>query len=337
MNNKSLILIAVAAIINIVFFCGKRPEKGFEIKGQIENMDGPYIYLNWQQGAVIKLDSAVITEGRFKFKGRVEVPSLAVLFVKRIGAVRFYLENGIIEIKGKKDAFSNLQIMGSDTQNEFEAYKTALKDIKGEEEVRTKNAAFILAHPKSYVSVDKLQEISSRMDYKELDKLFKGLDLSLRQSLAGKKLEETVATYKNTAVGSMAPAFTQNDLNGKAISLTDLRGGYVLLDFWASWCVPCRKENPSVLHAYNKFKNKGFTIFAVSLDDNAESWKKAVAEDHLPWMQVSDLKGTDNAAALKYGIFSIPSNFLIDPKGKIIAINLRGDALEKKLAEIFPL
>jgi peroxiredoxin len=336
MNNKNSIFIAVAAIINIVFFCGKTPEKGFEIKGQIEGLDAQYIYLNWQQGAIIKLDSAVVNKGGFKFNGRVEVPSLAVLFVKKLGAVRFYLENGAIEIKGIKDAFNNLQIEGSGTQNEFEAYKAALKDVKGEVEVRDKNAAFIVAHPKSYVSVDKLQEMASRMDYKELDKLFKSLDFSVKQSMAGKKLEKTVAIYKNTAIGSIAPVFTQNNLSGKAVSLTDMRGKYVLLDFWASWCVPCRKENPTVLSAYNKFKNKGFTIYAVSLDDSAENWKKAVEEDHLPWMQVSDLKGTDNAAALAYGIFSIPSNFLIDPKGKIIAVNLRGGALEKKLAEIFP-
>lgn len=128
--------------------------------------------------------------------------------------------------------------------------------------------------------------------------------------------------------------FTQNDINGKAVKLSDFKGKYVLLDFWASWCGPCRAENPNVLKAYNQYKDKNFTILGVSLDEKGDAWQKAIKDDALPWMQVSDLKGWQNEASSKYGISGIPANFLINPEGIIIAKDLRGEDLETKLAEV---
>lgn len=135
-------------------------------------------------------------------------------------------------------------------------------------------------------------------------------------------------------IGDLAPDITMNDETGKPFSLSSLKGKYVLVDFWASWCAPCRGENPNVVAAYNKYKNKNFTILGVSLDENKEAWQKAIDKDGLQWKQVSDLKGWENAAVALYGFDGIPYNVLLDPGGKIIAKELRGSALQTKLAEV---
>lgn len=135
-------------------------------------------------------------------------------------------------------------------------------------------------------------------------------------------------------VGSMAPDFTMNDTEGKPFKLSQLKGKYVLVDFWASWCGPCRGENPNVVEAYNKFKNKNFTILGVSLDDNKEKWLQAIKADNLTWKHVSDLKGWENMTVSLYGYNGIPYNVLLDPEGKIIATTLREGALHAKLAEV---
>jgi peroxiredoxin len=134
----------------------------------------------------------------------------------------------------------------------------------------------------------------------------------------------------------LAPDFTQNDVNGVPVKLSSFRGKYVLLDFWASWCGPCREENPNVVKAYNKFKDKNFTILSVSLDkpEGRNSWLAAIKNDGLSWTQVSDLKFWSNEAATLYSITSIPSNFLIDPTGKIIGKDLRGSDLEHTLEQV---
>lgn len=150
------------------------------------------------------------------------------------------------------------------------------------------------------------------------------------------KIKEKLASQQNTGsgpkIGSIAPDFTLNALDGKPVSLKEFRGKYLLVDFWASWCPPCRAENPNVVLAYERFRNKNFTILGVSLDKDKSKWQEAVTKDRLTWTHVSDLQGWESAVAASYGVQSIPANFLIDPTGKIIAVNLRGDDLEKVLA-----
>ncbi|MEN0055280.1 MAG: TlpA disulfide reductase family protein, partial [Mucilaginibacter sp.] len=159
----------------------------------------------------------------------------------------------------------------------------------------------------------------------------------MRDSLMKAALAKQKVDAGKVPVGSKAPDFTENDVHNKPVSLSSFKGKYVLVDFWASWCLPCRKENPNVLKAYNQYKDKGFTVLGVSLDSESAkaSWLKAIAADAMPWTQISDLKGWKNQAAQLYGVSSIPQNFLIDPNGVVIATNLRNEDLHTKLASIF--
>ncbi len=167
--------------------------------------------------------------------------------------------------------------------------------------------------------------------------LFNKIAPAFRSLPSGKAMADRISTAMKTAIGTTAMNFTQNDTLGKPVSLASFRGRYVLVDFWASWCGPCRKENPKLVKTFNHFKDKGFTVLSVSLDQPGKKdlWMKAIHNDNLTWTHVSDLAFWNNAVAKLYGIRAVPSNILVDPQGKIVGRNIMGEELNKKLAEVF--
>jgi Peroxiredoxin len=215
-------------------------------------------------------------------------------------------------------------IVGS-IQQKYEIYMEELGDLM---------IRYAREEPSSSISLEIVAQLLPAYNINLMDSLFLSLAPELRASQLGKKTELQLTNMKKTPIGGIAPDFSQKDPDGEIIHLSDYRGKYVLVDFWASWCGPCRKENPHVVKAYNEFKDKNFDILGISLDNNKTSWTNAIRKDGLEWRQVSDLKKFDNEVAALYGVFSIPQNFLIDPNGVIVAKNLRGEQLIKKLSEI---
>ena len=291
----------------------------------------------------IHSDSRVVwlEKGEIRYKGSDSICT-AVVTGSRVNIDEASYEAEVLSSSRKKeDSLNAVYRDAGAVKRKDTLFRLALFDIfKAEVKERDSlTLVWIGHHPDSYISLVQLQAIAGKnIDVSRIEPLFDRLSATVRASTTGRDLAEAINAARYTSIGAMAPDFTEEDTSGRPVKLSDFRGRYVLLDFWASWCGPCRAENPNVVKAYNKYRDKNFTVLGVSLDGPGQAkkaaWQGAINKDGLQWTQVSDLKAWDNAAAREYSIRAIPQNFLIDPSGRIVGRNLRGEELEKKLAEV---
>jgi len=315
----------------VAFSCNKNEKIPNHISGTVKGLKSGTIYLEkFYNKMFLTIDSAKIENGSFHFSSTIDIPELYGLSVDTNQYPLFlFLENhNPVEVEFDTTDYDKSKITGSAASDLFKQYRSIDGEIKID--------SFIRKNPKSIVSAYILyRDFSYRLTPQEIEANLALLDTSLNHLQYIKVLNELVTTLKKVEIGKKAIDFALPDTTGKEVKLSEYYGKYLLLDFWASWCPPCRKENPNLVKAYEKYKNKGFDIFSVSLDKKRDSWIKAINDDKLTWHHVSDLTYWNSAAAKTYGIRAIPSNVLIGPDGTIVAKNLRGDDLEKKLNEIF--
>ncbi|MDB5198262.1 MAG: hypothetical protein JWO92_225 [Chitinophagaceae bacterium] len=318
---------------------------GYIITGTVTGFaDGtPVSFLNEQTNAPEQ--QATIIKGKFIIKGKMDQPGFkGLIFNNAQPLVPLFLDNSNIKITGNKDALDKLVISGSPSNDQFKIYTDAIKpyeqfllpdamyDSAALNKIATISEDFVKRYPSSYVSpLAIIRLYQATQNGVKAEELYKLIPAQIQFSSLGNYVNQLIAESKINPIGSFVSEFTQADTAGLPINISAFRGKYVLLDFWASWCRPCRQENPNVVAAFDKFKNKNFTILGVSLDQNKKAWIDAIKMDGLNWSHVSDLKGWSNQVAAIFKVTSIPQNLLLDPEGKIIAKNLRGAVLESRL------
>ena len=345
-------------------------DNGYKITGKFKNApEGSKVYLDelGEQQFVARDTAEIGKDGSFVMTGTVPETGIYKLALDPQNAILFVLENKPIEfeadaknvsetytVKGSKDSELLKELNGlmmipqkqmeglkqryiaatnAGLQDSVSAIEASAQRIQTASENNFKN--FIRRNPNSIMAVyTTLSMINPEEQYVFADSMLTVFKKTQPNSKYTKALTDRLSKLGSVRIGGMAPEITLPTPDGGSKSLSELRGKYVLIDFWASWCGPCRRENPNVVKMYNKYKDKGFEIFGVSFDQNKEKWVKAIADDKLTWPHVSDLKGWQSSAAGLYNITAIPHTILLDKEGKIIAKNLRGAALEAKLAEV---
>lgn len=323
----TLILLAIGS------FAQAQQQEKVIIRGEVVGLsDAKKIYLQrYYNKMFFVIDSSTISAGKFSFHTKLTIPELYGIAIDTTVITPLY-----VFVDSKKELFvqydtanyrRNSIVKGSASTDRFRKYQQNAKSTNIE--------TFIKEDPASIVSAFVLYRyFAFELSASDIEKYTNLLDPSLANTQYVQLLKKLPGTLRGTGIGTKAPDFSLPDPEGKVLKLSDHFGKYLLVDFWAAWCGPCRRENPNLVRVFNQYKHKGFSVFSVSLDRSKDAWVKAIQKDGLIWPQVSDLRFWESAPAKLYGIREIPGNVLLDPSGKIIGRNLHGEALEKRLAEV---
>lgn len=336
-------------------------QKKLTVSGKMTNLpDKTPVWLADINNPNDTVAKAQALKGAFVLQSELSEPKLLILSVGADKKSNVFFDNSTVAIKGDFAQPASWTITGSPVQDAFKEFETVfvpyfdqfnkfgMRMQAGErsdslqssvnqltEAIQREIDGFIQKRPGSPVSAFiLLATVNLRPDIALLEQRVNQLQPMAMNNMYGNYLKQTIGDARVTAIGSIARDFTQNDTLDKPVSLSSFRGKYVLIDFWASWCRPCRLENPNVVQAFQRFRDKNFTVLGVSLDRQKKPWIDAIHKDNLTWTHVSDLKQWDNAVAKMYKVQSIPQNLLIGPDGKIVAKDLRGEDLNRKLCEL---
>lgn len=361
----------VVTLIGCLFVLSSYGQKNkFELQGTVkEGLEGSeYVHFVYIKNDDYVIDSAKVVNGKYRYQGDIDQPTLLSIG-KEIyeQQIKIIIEPNTKVKVAHRTSIGDAVVSGSLANKEYDQIRAQLKvyhdkmdevdqrhyaarkakDTEAEIRIMAEGDSiyaqmqndvypnYILQHPNSQIAFVLLdQYMPGNIEDAKLEPLYQVLSDKLKNNPDGLKWGKKLAIAKKTGVGKQAPDFVQNDSTGNPIKLSSLRGKYVLLDFWASWCGPCRAENPNVVRAYNRLKDHNFEVLSVSIDSDRKLWLAAVAQDQMPWLHASDLKGGKNEAATIYGVESIPQNWLIGPDGTIIGVNLRGEDLHDEIAQL---
>jgi len=342
------------------------PEPGYRINGTVTGLpDSTWLYLRTATPDK-EIDSCRVLDGKFSMTGRITEKAVPVYLhtAKYTNYVHFWLENTTISMILKAGEFKKGSISGSATEDENRRLdrlrkphneaadsldriyaktkdstlrKSLLSRIKSfEDQGKEVEKDWVKKNPNSLVAVNILNIYATTWGKETTRALYQNLAPGMKATRYGHEINDYLLLNRDLKVGDHYADFEQMNTAGKTVKLSQVKGKYILLDFWASWCGPCREENPKLAQTYARFKAKGFAILGVSMDESKSQWLAAVKNDQLTWENVSDLRGDKNKATLMYGVNAIPNNFLIDENGIIIAENLRGKELDDKLEKLLP-
>ncbi|BDW94153.1 MULTISPECIES: TlpA disulfide reductase family protein [Flagellimonas] len=368
---KKLFVLSLVAVF--IASCKSDP-KGYTLSGTItgETENGTQIFLKTTDSLnqLVDIDTVKVENGLFSFSGNQVEPKMHYIFVDQLrGNVPVIVENGSIEVKFQKDSIDQAQIKGTEQNDMFmdfltetrklsqrarsmqddmrvaaqqrdTATVTALREefIEFQEDAKNFNTTYAKEHPNAYVSVLIIGNLlaTKTLPVEEIRSMFEALSPEMKATEPGKQIAEQLENLKSTQIGSIAPDFSAPTPSGDVLALSDVTSNakLTLVDFWAAWCRPCRAENPNIVAVYKKYREKGFDVLGVSLDNNADHWNQAIQSDGLEWNHISNLQRFQDPIARLYNINAIPAAFLLDDKGVIVARDLRGPALEEKVSEL---